>query len=298
MSRREKDIDAIILGIEKVPTLPIISQKIMEITGDENASFKKLVGIVEKDQTLAVKILKVANSAFYGLLSRVTSLEHALVVLGTNQVKSIVLGSSVHKFFSDDKGSPFDRTRFWKHAIICSQVAQLLGKHFKVGKDDSLFLAGLIHDVGKVVLDQFFHEEFLEIMDHVSSTRTTFSEAENRILGTTHYQIAAKLLKQWKFPDMVTMQVLYHHAPWYDIDFTTNSNIIYLANIFTKLAGYSCHPDEKELDLEEFAGSPEMVFVNKSGFGLDYRAMADLNQQVQESVLAEADNVMTLFEPQ
>jgi len=296
MKRTQKDIDTIIQGIEKVPTLPIVSRKIMEVTGDENASFKKLVAIVEKDQSLAVKILKVANSAFYGLLSRVTSLERALVVLGINQVKSLVLGASVYKFFSDDKESPFDRTRFWKHAIICSQVAQLLGKHFKIGKDDSLFLAGLIHDVGKVVLDQYFHEEFLKIVDHVSSTRTTFSEAEAKILGTTHYQIAAKLLKQWKFPDMVTMQVLYHHAPWYDIDFMTNSNIIYLANIFTKLAGYTCHPDEKGIDLEAFANSPEIAFVNKGGLGLDYEVMTSLSRRIQESVLAEADNVMTLFE--
>ena len=288
-------MDAILGTIESIPTLPIISQKIMEITGDEDASFKKLVGIVEKDQALAVKILKVANSAFYGLLSKVTSLEHALVVLGTNQVKSVVLGSSVHGFFSDDKKGPFDRTRFWKHAIICSQVAELLGKNFKIKKDDSLFLAGLIHDVGKVILDKYFHEEFLQIMDHVSSNGTTFSEAESQVLGTTHYQIAAKLLKQWKFPDMVIMQVLYHHAPWYDIHYMTNSNIVYLANIFTKLAGYTCHPDERAIDLAELASSPEMAFINKSGFALDYETMEDLNSQIQASVVAEADNVMTLF---
>jgi len=295
MNSAEKDMDAILGTIESIPTLPIISQRIMEITGDEDASFKKLVGIVEKDQALAVKILKVANSAFYGLLSKVTSLEHGLVVLGTNQVKSVVLGASVHGFFSDDKKGPFDRTRFWKHAIICSQVAEFLRKHFKIKKDDSLFLAGLIHDVGKVILDKYFHEEFLRIMDHVSSTGTTFSEAETLVLGTTHYQIAAKLLKQWKFPDMVIMQVLYHHAPWYDIHYMTNSNIIYLANIFTKLAGYTCHPDEQPLDLAEFADSPEIAFVNKSGFALDYKTMEDLNNQIQASVAAEADNVMTLF---
>jgi HD-like signal output (HDOD) protein len=296
MKRTEKDIDRVIRQIEKIPTLPIISQKIMEITGDEDASFKKLVRIVEKDQALAVKILKVANSAFYGLVSQVTSLEHALVVLGTNQVKSIVLGSSVYQFFSDDKGSPFDRTRFWKHAIICSQVAQFLGKHFRIGKDDTLFLAGLIHDVGKVVLDQAFHGEFLEIMDVVSSKGTTFSEAENEIMGTTHYQIAAKLLKQWNFPNMVIMQVLYHHAPWYDIHCMTQSNIIYLANLFTKMVGYTCHPQEKKIEMEAFANSPEIAFVNKSGFALDYEAMGMLTTQIEESVLTEADNVMTLFQ--
>ncbi|OEU45507.1 MAG: hypothetical protein BBJ60_07365 [Desulfobacterales bacterium S7086C20] len=297
MKKTEFDVDALVRRIEKIPTLPVISQKIMEITGDENASYKKLVRIVEMDQSLALKVLKMANSAFYGLLSKVSSLEHALVVLGMSQVKSIVLGSSVHSFFSHGESTTFDRTRFWKHAIICSQVAALLGKHFKVGKDDSLFLAGLIHDVGKVVLDQYFHEEFLQIVEHVSSEKTTFSEAEIKILGTTHYQVAAKLLKQWKFPDMVIMQVLYHHAPWYDIHYLTNSNIIYLANLFTKLAGYPCHPDEKEIDLKELSDSPEIGFVRKSGFSLDHDTMERLNSQIREKVLEEADNVMSLFGP-
>jgi HD-like signal output (HDOD) protein len=96
MNRSKQDLDAVLATIEGIPTLPVVSRKIMEITSDERASFKELVSVVEKDQALAVKILKVANSAFYGLLSKVTSLEHALVVLGTNQVKSVVLGASVY----------------------------------------------------------------------------------------------------------------------------------------------------------------------------------------------------------
>jgi HD-like signal output (HDOD) protein len=206
-----------------------------------------------------------------------------------------VLGASVYSFFSTCKSTAFDRTRFWEHAIICSQIATFLGKHFKIPKDDSLFLAGLIHDVGKVVLDEYFHEEFLRIVEHISAGNTTFSEAENEILGTTHYQIAAKLLKQWNFPDRVTMQVLYHHAPWYDIHFVTNSNIIYLANIFTKAAGYSCLPGERQIDLQLLANSPEMDFVRKAGFDLDHQRMVELRSRIQETVLQEAQNVLELF---
>jgi HD-like signal output (HDOD) protein len=295
MKKEALDIDALVKRIEKIPTLPIISKKIMEVTGDEEASFKNLVSLIEKDQSLAVKILKVANSAFFGFLSRVTSLEHALVVLGMNQVKSIVLGASVYNFFSSGTTSAFDRTRFWNHAIICSQVSAFLGKHFKIQQDDSLFLAGLIHDVGKVVLDAYFHEEFLEIVERVSSDHTTFSEAESEIIGATHYQVAAKLLKQWQFPDMVTMQVLYHHAPWYDIHFATNSSIIYLANLFTKAVGHACLPDEKKIDLHAFARSPEMDFIRKAGFSIDHDTMDALYQQIQESIQHEAGNVMQFF---
>jgi len=295
MNRIERNNkDKLIRRIQQIPTLPIISQKIVSILGNETASFKELVRIIEKDQALAIRILKVANSAFYGFLSKVSSLEHALVILGTREIKSIVLGFSVHNFFSHSESDAFDRTRFWKHAIICGQVAKLLGRHFNIRDDDSLFLTGLIHDMGKVVIDEYCHEDFLEIIEYVSSNNTTFSKAEKEILGATHYQIAAKLLKQWRFPDKVIMQVLYHHAPWYDENY--HSIILYLANIFTKLAGYSCHPDEKQIDLHKFTKSSEMDFIIKSGFDLDYATAKNLTGHIQEFVSMEAHNVMRLFE--
>jgi len=296
MNKTKRNMDKLIEKIERIPTIPIIFQRIMEISEDEKAPFKDFVGIIEKDQALAAKILRVANSAFYGFLSRVSSLEHALVILGINEIKSIVLGCSVYNFFSRGQTGAFDRTRFWKHAIICSQVAKLLGTHFNTRNGDSVFLAGLIHDIGKVVLDQYLHEEFLQIIEYISLTKTTFSKAEKKILGTTHYQIAAKLLKQWRFPDEVITPILYHHAPWHDKNYGTNSIIIYLANVLTKLAGHSCHPEEKQIDLHEFANSSGVHFIIKSGFDLDYEITKKLICDIQEFILVEADNVMRLFE--
>ena len=252
--------------------------------------------IIEKDQALATKVLKIANSSFYGFLSRISSLEHALALLGDNEVKAIVLGASVYNFFSNGKESVIDRGRFWKHAIICSQVAKYLSTHFEVRNNDALFLSGLIHDMGKVVLDQYLHEEFVQIVDYITSEHTSFSKAEKKIIGTTHYQIGAKILKQWKFPNHVIMQVFYHHAPWYDKNDPVQSIIIYLANIFTKASGYTCHPEAQRLDLKKIAESPEMAFVVKSGFDLDYDSMKKLITNIQEYILNENDNVISLFD--
>lgn len=292
---KKTDMDKVLQRVEQIPTIPVISQKIMEISGDENAVVRDFVRIIEKDQALAAKILRVANSAFYGFLSKVTSLEHALVILGINEVRSVVLGCSVYKFFSRSGSNGFDRTRFWKHSIICSQVARFLGTRFNVPNGNSLFLAGLIHDIGKVVVDQYFQEDFQQILEHVSSNKTTFSKAEKKVLGTTHDQIAGKLLKQWRFPNEVVTQVSNHHAPWHDKNHGTDSIIIYLANLLAKLAGHPCHPDEKQIDLHEFANSSELDFIVKSGFRLDYERLRKLTSDIQELVLAEADNVMRLF---
>ena len=290
-----KNRDRIIKKIEELPTLPIVSHKIMEVTKQEGVSFQEIAKIVEKDQALALKILKIANSTFYGFLSRISSLEHALALLGTHEVKSIVLGSSIHNFFSDNRSDGFDRQKFWEHAILCSQTSKFLGTYFNIREDDSIFLSGLIHDMGKVVIDQYFHEEFLQIIEYVSTKNTTFSNAEKAILGTTHYQIAAKLLKQWKFPAKVIMQVFYHHAPWYDKNYEANSIILYLANIFTKLAGYPCHQGEKRIDIDEFANSAEVDFVIKSGFYLDHKTIKNLINHIRESASEEADNMMSFF---
>lgn len=292
----ETRLEKIINQIEGIPTLPIVSQKIMEIMSDENASYNDIVKVVENDQSMALKILKIANSAFYGSLSKVSSLEHAMIKLGMNEVRSIVLGISVHNFFSTQSNGIFDRERFWKHAIVCSQVAKYLAGYYRIGNDDSLFLAGLIHDMGKVVIDQYFHDEFVDIIDYLDSNNTTFSEAEKAVIGTTHYQIAAKLLNQWKFPRKVIMYILYHHAPWADEGLEQGSVILYLANIITKLAGYTCHPNEKKIDPEEFSESSKVDFVTKMGYDLDYEILNNIENHVREFISEEVENVMSLFD--
>jgi len=290
------NLDRMIKNIEQIPPLPVISQKILNVIQDPNVSFPHLARIIEKDQALALKILKIANSAFFNSLGKVSSLDHALVKLGMNEIKSIVLGFSVQNFFSTSEDSTFERARFWKHGIVCSQIAKYLGSLYHVRKDDSLFLSGLIHDMGKVVLDQYFHEDFLQIIDYINVNKTSFSKAEKQVTGTTHYQIAAKLLKQWKFPNQIVLQVFYHHAPWYDKDFQTHSIIIYLSNIFTKLADFSCHPLEKSLDLQAFADSAEIEFVVKSGFDLDHDTLITMLAHIQELIAEDNNDVMSLFE--
>jgi len=296
MAKTTKSLNTLIKKIEEIPTLPAISQKVLATASDEDASISEIASLIEKDQALATQVLKVANSAFYGFLHNVSSIDHALVILGINEVKSILLGFSVHNFFSQHEGSLCDPKRFWRHSIICSQVTKLLGRRFNIQNDETLFLVGLIHDIGKVVLDQYLHEDFEQIISYISTTKTTFSDAEKAILGTTHYQIAAKLLTQWQFPDNVIMPILYHHAPWYDKNYETSSIIVYLANILTHLVGYSCSPDERQIDLHEFTKSPEFAFVLKSGVELDYETMMNLTNQIRQTILAEADNVMRLFE--
>ena len=292
----EKSVEKLVKKIEQIPMLPSVSQRMMHVISNEDASIKDIARFIEKDQSLTLKIMKIANSAFYGSLSKVTSLENALIKLGLKEIKSIVLGISIRDFFSNPASGAFDRERFWKHAIVCSQIAKFLGFHYHHdGNDDSLFLLGLIHDMGKVVLDEYFHEEFIQIIEYIDLNETTFSKAEKEVMGTTHYQIAAKILKQWKFPDEIIMPVFYHHAPWYDKYYGANSIILYLSNILTKLTGYPCHQSESPIDPLVFSKSSEIQFINKSGFELDYGIINNFITHILEFMQDESDNVMALF---
>jgi HD-like signal output (HDOD) protein len=292
----DKRLEKIVKRIEELPTLPIVSQKILELMADENASYRDIVRLVENDQSLALKIMKIANSAFFGALTKIGSLEHAMVKLGMNEVRSIVLAVSVHDFFSNPDDGVFNRKKFWKHGIVCSQTAKYLGNYYRIGDDDSLFLSGLVHDMGKVVLDEYFHDEFLLILKHIEVKRCPFSEAEKAVIGTTHYQIAAKVMSNWKFPKKIIMQVLYHHAPWADKHYEIGSIILYLANILTKMAGYSCYKGGDVMDIVTFSQSSQMEYFNKNGIDLDQETLEKFVRHIQELVQDESDNVMSFFD--
>ena len=268
----------------------------MFLLNDENVSIRQVVALIEKDQSLATKILKVSNSAFYGTISNISSIDSALVLLGFKEVRNILLSFSIKEFFSQSENNDFDRACFWRHAIICSQVAKYLARHFRIGREDTLFLSGLIHDMGKVVFDQYFHGEFTRIVAYVSENHESFSKAEKEIIGATHYQVAAKLFQQWKFPKEVVMQVFYHHAPWCDRSFGAGSIVIYLANFFTKLAGYPCLPSEKNIDVSTFAKSRIMDFIVKSGFDLDLESIKKMTHQIQEFIDKEVENMLGFFD--
>ncbi len=288
-------VDDIIKKIDNLPTLPVISQQIQELFRNDDVNIRDLKKLVEQDAPLATKLLRIVNSSFYGLINKTSSLEHALVILGMKEVKNIVLGFSIQSYFNTDSTN-IDRNRFWKHSIVCSQVAKFLGNYYNVSGSETLFLSGLIHDMGKLVFDQYFHEEFIKIIDMVTTKKTACSKAEKDILGVTHYQVAAKILQQWHFPKDITMQVFYHHAPWHDDNYTTGSIILYLSDIITRISGYTCIENEKQAELNDLFNPAVINFLEKNGFDLDESSFDKLITSINVHLSEESDNVLTLFD--
>jgi putative nucleotidyltransferase with HDIG domain len=285
----KRSIDDIVATIEKIPTLPKTSGEVLAALNEEDVRIAKVTRLIESDPALAAQILKVANSPFSGTISTVSSVNHAIVILGLGEVKSLLLVFAVQKFFAESEGEQFYRKKLWNHSIVSSHIARFLARHFHCDSDDTLFLSALIHDIGKIVADQYFHDEFRRIIDYVETNNSTFSKAEKELLGATHYQIGAKLLQQWSFPRQVIMQVFHHHAPWQEQNFLKGSIITYLANIFAKLAGYPCLPQEKIIEIDQFANSKAVHIINKNGFELDRDIIDKLLVQIKEILVMEGN---------
>ena len=275
-------IDSIIAAIEQIPTLPQASTDIMAAIDGEDVNIDRITELIEQDASLAVQVLKFANSPFCGTIHTVSSIKHAIVVMGLGEIKSLLMVFAVQKFFDSSAVDNENRQRFWTHSLVCSHVANYLARYFQRQADDTIFISALIHDLGKIVLDQYLHKEFLEIIDYITMEGVGFKESEKVVLGLTHCQIAAKLLKQWCFPQKVVMQVFYHHAPWHEPEFAENSALIYLANILTKMAGYPCLEEEEKLSVADFASSEGLARLNEMGFDLD----GDTVQKLLDDVLA------------
>ena len=297
MTEPAKKINKIVSKIENIPTLPVVSKRIMELLHNDDVPLSKIGELIEKDLSIATRILRIANSPFYGTLNNITSINHALAILGLVEVKGILAAISIHNFFPpESEDSIFSREKFWEHSVICSQIAKLLSRHFAIPDDGSLFLSGLIHDVGKVVFDVYFNKEFIQIVDYVASEKTSFSKAEKKILGVTHYQVGATVLQQWNIPKKIVSQVFYHHAPWQDKTYFSGSCLIFLANIFTKLAGFPASVYEAKPGTTEAISPNAMSYLTKSGFGLDTQTIENLLVQINQLIAEDTHNVLGIIE--
>jgi len=214
-STRKENLKRVIKNLNQVPTLPTVCNKISSLMSDPKTTSRDLGNVIQEDQALTTKILRVVNSAFYGFSKKVASLSRAVVVLGFNEVRNIVYSISVIKLFGKGKESQlFDHDEFWKHAIgvgVCSRIIAVnLANQFKKIAEEA-FVGGLIHDVGKIVEDQFMHDEFSVMMKTCRKDNLSMVAAENKVLGFNHQDIGFLLAKKWSLPGTVASVLRYHN---------------------------------------------------------------------------------------
>jgi HD-like signal output (HDOD) protein len=201
-------------NVENLPTLPVIVQQIQKLIANPNSNMAQIAAIIAKDQAIAARVVRLINSAFYGMSGKVASIQQAIVLLGLNTVKNLVVGVSVVKMFEDaGTASIFDRQKFWMHTFACALGARAIGREMRVPEPEDFFLAGLLHDIGILVLDQFFHQEFIDILHYAVGNKTDYTKAEMNILGITHQEVGEYVARKWKIPEMLMHSIRHHHSP-------------------------------------------------------------------------------------
>lgn len=204
-------VGIIIDKVQKLPTLPNVANKITRLIKDPTCTAIKVSEVIDKDQSLTSRVLRLVNSAFYSLCTEVTNVKHAVALLGFRTISQMVISISVFDIFKGGYGKEFDRTGFWKHSIGCAVISRMIAERIKYPKVDDCFTAGLMHDIGKVVLDQYLHEEMTKVIQATQEEMISFGDAEKKVMGLNHADIGGQAMKNWNIPLAIMAAVKHHH---------------------------------------------------------------------------------------
>ena len=207
-------VQDVIRKVASIATLPEVTAKIISTVEDPKSSAAQLHKIVSHDPALVTRILKVVNSAFYGLPGQIASIERAIVLLGLNAVKNIAVAASLGQLFRGVKlCDGYTAKDLWTHCVAVGVCARDLAKRMKVPLADEAFLAGMIHDVGLLISLQVNPERLREVCEKAKLPDSNFCDLEREITGMDHQQLGAALCEHWKFPRSCQMVAGYHHRP-------------------------------------------------------------------------------------
>lgn len=207
--QRDK-VEQFVKRIKQLPTLPTITTAIRQ----PSTSVDDLASIIAKDQRLSSKVLKMVNSAYYGTNREITSIRHAVSVLGFNEISKVVLAISVFESLGGKSSNGFNRQAFWAHSLGCATFSAIISAEIRYPKPDDAFSAGLMNDIGKVITDRFFQAEMEEEQTLIQREPLRFHEAEKKVMGIDHTQLGEWLLTTWKIPANICTAVRYHHHPY------------------------------------------------------------------------------------
>ncbi|KJS30305.1 MAG: hypothetical protein VR64_16490 [Desulfatitalea sp. BRH_c12] len=246
----------IIKGINDLPPMPKVLFKARAVLSDQNSSFKDISKIIETDQAIAAKILKVANSAYYGLSGMVSSIHQASVVLGYQTLEQVITMVSTTSLLGKQlKGYGLNAGVLWKHSLATAMACRLIAKLRAPSLENDAFSVGLIHDAGKLALDGYVLSKRSEIDAFLRDQSPSFLEAERRVLGFDHTEIAHDLSQKWKLPENHAAAMRFHHSPEASQG-NQLAHIVHIANNIAFRAGFGGGPgfDGQPVNADSMAG--------------------------------------------
>lgn len=248
-----------------IPSLPEVVSETIRLASDPTSSMETIARVVSNDPPLSARVLRVANSAYYGLSRQVSSLQLALTILGVREIRKIAISIAVISCFDrpPDECS-IDRGRFWRHSTACAHVAERLAKELRLDVVEEAFTAGLLHDLGWLVLEQCLPDDVDALVQLAQSKKLPLSELDAKVFRTTHADVGAWVFDRWKFPACLVESVAAHHEPSKTESWRQLACLVRAAEAYVRHIGlhFDCSPLEQTLfetkEWEELlAASPE-----------------------------------------
>lgn len=224
------DRDTILKGVRKLPSLPMVVVELLQSIDNDEADTHQLAAKLAHDQALAAKVLRVANSSFYGLQGTVESIADAIAVLGLHGLRSLATAAAVTDVFAKNNGGrdhSYDLRTFWRHSVAVGLFANEIARQQGMNQGNA-FAAGLLHDIGQLALASCFPRHLAAVAQARTASGDCWLFAERRVLGLDHAEIGQLLTEHWRFPPLLSRAIGTHHAP--DIRNEPLATLIHLAN--------------------------------------------------------------------
>ncbi|MBN2403622.1 MAG: HDOD domain-containing protein [Spirochaetes bacterium] len=269
-------------SIDKMPTLSPLTHKIIQVANDRKSSAQDLTDVIQLDPVLTAKVIKMVNSAYFGLPQKVKSLKQTIVMLGINTVKNVALSSSFAGNVRIKEKTKLSANDFWQHSLGVAVASKMIAKELGVDPKflEEYFIAGLIHDIGKVLINNFFTEEMNQILEISSEKKIPIIDIEKQVLKLSHEEIGIAIGKKWNFEAPLLFAVGKHHTPATAGSAAIMSMIVCVADTFVKILQIGFSGNHKVEPVSEEVWNALQINEEKV-----FSALSTINEEIEKAKL-------------
>ncbi len=237
--------------IDSVPMLPAVVGRILSMIEDPNTNAVMIAEVVSKDQSLVAMILRIINSAYYGFIFHITSVNQAVVLLGFRTIRNLTMAATVMSTYGGtSQVNAFDRAEHWKHSVAVALATDLVAKQCRRKLVPDAYLVGLVHDIGRVVMDQHFSTEFDEACKLAATDDASLIEGELQYFGLSHAEIGGHIARRWNFPDSIVTAITGHHGAGTDKTWTEMAALVHIGDAIVHEIGFALANTPVSLDAQ------------------------------------------------
>jgi putative nucleotidyltransferase with HDIG domain len=264
-------------NIDTLPTIPGALKKLLKVLENQKVSLNEIGNFISSDPVLTTKVLKMVNSPIYGFPGRISSVSQAVILLGLNVVKGLLLGVSVFELMQKSMAG------LWEHSMGCAIAARLIAKKKGLKEPEEVSVAGLLHDIGKVVLILQFHEHYEYATKEAEDKGIIISEAEKNIFSITHADVGTWMTQKWRFPGNLIDVIRYHHKPHLSRIAPVETSIVHLSDILVRARGFG------------FAGDNMIPVINPivwENLSMTESDLKDIFKEMDDSMESDGTSIL------